>query len=287
MPELPEVETVRLGLLPAIVGKRIDGVDLRRADLRRPFPAGFARRLRGRTVAGLTRRAKYLVAALDDGNSLVIHLGMSGSIRIEKGDVAQFPGRFRYLRSVDPRHDHVVLEMSDGTRITYNDPRRFGAMDLVRSAALPESPPLKGLGLEPLESDFTAAALARLLAGRASPIKAALLDQRLVAGLGNIYVSEALWRAGLSPLRPAGAVRAPEGKRLRHAIVRVLKDAIAAGGSSLRNHARTDGSPGAFQDQFDAYDRAGEPCRKAGCVGTIDRIVQNGRATYFCPTHQR
>lgn len=286
MPELPEVETVRRGLLPAILGKRIVGVEVRRDGLRRPFQPGFAQKLRGRTVIALSRRGKFLVAGLDSGDSLIIHLGMSGSIRIAAPGVAPEPGAFHRPRNAERRHDHVSFTMSDGVGITYNDPRRFGMMELVPTAALAVSAPLKDLGVEPLGPVFSGGALEAALRGRAAPLKAALLDQSIVAGLGNIYVSEALWRAGLSPFRPAGSVDGAAAKLLRNSIRAVLADAIKAGGSTLRDHRRTDGSAGGYQARFDAYDREGAPCGRRGCGGVIARAVQSGRATYYCPTHQ-
>ncbi|MCC6734873.1 MAG: bifunctional DNA-formamidopyrimidine glycosylase/DNA-(apurinic or apyrimidinic site) lyase [Bauldia sp.] len=293
MPELPEVETVRRGLAPAMEGKAFARVELRRTDLRRPFPKGLARTLTGRTVLALRRRAKYLVADLSGGDSLVMHLGMSGSFRVDAGEATSTPGVFRYERSNDAAHDHAVFTMTDGTRITYNDPRRFGSMDLLPTAGLDTRPPLGGLGLEPLGGELSARTLAGLLAGRRAPLKAALLDQRIVAGLGNIYVCEALWRSHLSPLREAGSIvrdgRPPsaEAKRLAGAIRAVLEEAVEAGGSSLRNHVRADGELGMFQHRFDVYDREGEVCHTRGCGGVVERVVQSGRSTFFCRTCQR
>ncbi|MCW5716777.1 MAG: bifunctional DNA-formamidopyrimidine glycosylase/DNA-(apurinic or apyrimidinic site) lyase [Bauldia sp.] len=293
MPELPEVETVRRGLAPAMEGKAFAKVELRRKDLRRPFPKGLAAAITGRMVLALRRRAKYLVADLSGGNSLVMHLGMSGSFRIDEGAGAGTPGVFGYARSNDAAHDHAVFTMEGGTRITYNDPRRFGSMDLVPTEALDARPPLAGLGLEPLGGEMTPQTLSGLLAGRRTPLKAALLDQRVVAGLGNIYVCEALWRSHLSPLRLAGSVaeagRAPSPavKRLAAAIRNVLTEAVEAGGSSLRNYVRADGSLGLFQHRFDVYDREGEVCRTRGCGGVVERVVQAGRSTFFCRTCQR
>ncbi|MCW5696058.1 MAG: bifunctional DNA-formamidopyrimidine glycosylase/DNA-(apurinic or apyrimidinic site) lyase [Bauldia sp.] len=289
MPELPEVETVRLGLEPAMVNKRIARVELRRGDLRRPFPPAFARRIAGRKVAALRRRAKYLVAELEGGLALVMHLGMSGSFRIEAGGKGETPGRFHHPRNADAAHDHVVFRMSDGTRIVYNDPRRFGLMDLLTDAALEAA--FAGVGIEPLSGALTAQFLAGRFQKRQTSIKAALLDQGMIAGLGNIYVCEALWLAGISPLRIAADL-APAGrptpalKRLAAAIPKVLEAAIAAGGSSLRNHARTDGRLGEFQHAFHVYDREGQPCHKPRCRGTVRRIVQNGRSTFYCPVCQ-
>jgi formamidopyrimidine-DNA glycosylase len=293
MPELPEVETVRRGLAPAMEGARFEHVETRRGDLRTPFPRGFARRLTGRKVTGLGRRAKYLLADLDDGEVLLMHLGMSGSFRVEaEEDAKPAIGSYYHARPRDAAHDHVVFRMSNGARIVYNDPRRFGQMDLVPREKLDASRHFKKMGVEPLGNAFDADVLAHLFAKRKAPLKAALSDQRLVAGLGNIYVCEALWRAKLSPRRRAGTIAdrkgAPNGmaKALATAIRAVLNDAIAAGGSSLRDHARTDGELGDFQHHFSVYDREGAPCaRRDG--GTIRRIVQSGRSTFYCPVCQK
>jgi formamidopyrimidine-DNA glycosylase len=293
MPELPEVETVRRGLAPAMEHARFVAVEARRADLRAPFPRGFAKHLTGRTVEHLRRRAKYLLAELDDGNVLLMHLGMSGSFRVEAEDGAA-PAIGRYYRA-HPRqaaHDHVLFRMSNGARIVYNDPRRFGLMDLVPRDELDASRHFRAMGVEPLGKSFNAAALAKMVAGRKAPLKASLIDQRLIAGLGNIYVCEALWRARLSPKRRSGTLACrdgtptPEAAALVRAIRAVLKEAIAAGGSSLRDHARTDGELGDFQHHFSVYDREGKPCpRRDG--GTITRIVQSGRSTFYCPVCQK
>lgn len=292
MPELPEVETVRRGLAPVMEGQTIVGVDLRRKDLRRPFPDNFAERLKGRIIRKVDRRAKYLVVGLDDDNSLLMHLGMSGSFRISSGSETDAPGAFLHKRGAPGKHDHVVLWLDAGTFVTYNDPRRFGSMDLIATGSLDRDGPLVGLGIEPLGPDFTPSRLAALLSGRQTSIKAALLDQRLIAGLGNIYVCEALWRSGISPLRSAGSVAGSTSRpfaalrRLAVAIPDVLMAAIEAGGSSLRNHSQTDGRPGYFQHSFDVYGREGLPCRKPRCRGTIARATQNGRSTFFCPVCQ-
>jgi formamidopyrimidine-DNA glycosylase len=292
MPELPEAETVRRGLAPAMEGARFVTVETRRADLRVPFPRGFARRLAGRTVRHLRRRAKYLLAELDDGNVLLMHLGMSGSFRVEAEEGAgPAIGRRYRARPRHAAHDHVVFRMSNGARIVYNDPRRFGLMDIVPREKLDTSRHFHGMGVEPLDKAFTAAALARMLAGRKAPLKASLVDQRLIAGLGNIYACEALWRARLSPKRRSGTLAGRNGAPTRQAaalvaaIRAVLKEAIAAGGSSLRDHMRTDGELGDFQHRFSVYDREGAPCpRRDG--GTVRRIVQSGRATFYCPVCQ-
>jgi formamidopyrimidine-DNA glycosylase len=293
MPELPEVETVRRGLAPALVGARFTRVEQRRPDLRFPFPARFSERLVGRSIEALGRRAKYLIADLDDGSALVMHLGMSGSFRIAEGTALTEPGLFHHERSKDPAHDHVVFHLSNGARIAYNDPRRFGFMELMARADLSEHKLFRDIGLEPLGNSFDSAALAARLAGKNAPLKAALLDQSVVAGLGNIYVCEALHRAHLSPRRTAGALARRDGAPTARAdllvqcIRDVLNEAIEAGGSSLRDHRLTDGSLGYFQHRFRVYDREGEPCPTPGCGGTIQRIVQAGRSTFFCGRCQK
>jgi len=293
MPELPEVETVRLGLAPVMQGAVIDKVDVRRPDLRTPFPARFGKRLTGRKVVGLGRRAKYLLADLDDGNVLVMHLGMSGSFRIEAEGEGRIAGTYYHPRSERRAHDHVVFHLSSGATVVFNDPRRFGLMDLVPRRDLEASKHFRGMGMEPLGNEFDGAALAKLFAGRAAPLKAALMDQRLIAGLGNIYVCEALWRARLSPERAAGSLATKTGKptpaaeRLATAIREVLGAAIAAGGSSLRDHRRTNGELGDFQHEFAVYDREGEPCPRRGCRGIIRRKIQSGRSTFYCAVCQR
>jgi len=293
MPELPEVETVRLGLAPVMEGAVIDKVELRRPDLRAPFPLRFARRLTARKIVGLGRRAKYLLADLDDGNVLVMHLGMSGSFRIEAEGNAAIAGTYYHPRSERRAHDHVVFHLSSGAKVIFNDPRRFGLMDLVPRRELDASKHFRAIGMEPLGNAFDGAALAKLFGGRAAPLKAALMDQRLIAGLGNIYVCEALWRARLSPERLAGSVATKTGRpkdaaaRLAAAIREVLGAAIAAGGSSLRDHRRIDGELGDFQHEFAVYDREGEHCLRPGCRGTIRRTVQSGRSTFHCAVCQR
>ncbi|MGO9759517.1 MAG: bifunctional DNA-formamidopyrimidine glycosylase/DNA-(apurinic or apyrimidinic site) lyase [Roseiarcus sp.] len=292
MPELPEVETVRRGLAAVLADARIETVALHRAGLRIPFPEHFAERLVGRRVGALSRRAQYILAPLDSGETLIVHLGMSGSFRIDH-DAEQTPGAFHFARSKSAAHDHVVLSLSNGARVTYNDPRRFGLMQLAPSDGLADHPLFRRLGAEPLADDFDAAALARLLAGRKTPLKAALLDQSLVAGLGNIYVCEALHRAALSPKREAGTLATKAGgptagaKRLAAAIRAVLEEAVAAGGSTLRDHRQTDGELGYFQHSFVAYGKEGAACPRPRCPGTIARIVQAGRSTFYCPVCQR
>ncbi len=283
MPELPEVETVRRGLAPAMEGRRILRADIRRPDLRWPFPANMAERLTGARVDRLRRRSKYILADLDTGESLLIHLGMSGRMTVS-GDA---PGVFVLAHAMPEKHDHVVLDMDGDARVTFNDPRRFGAMDLIATDKAETHPLLSKLGPEPLGNDFHADHLAAALKGRKMPMKAALLDQRIVAGLGNIYVCEALNRAGISPARAAGKVGRPRLDRLVPIIRDVLAEAIEAGGSSLRDHRQATGELGYFQHTFRAYDREGQPCRTPDCTGTIRRIVQSGRSTYYCPTCQR
>lgn len=288
MPELPEVETVRRGLAPAMEGERFDKVEVRRGDLRWPLPRGFAQKLHGKLVEGLGRRAKYLLADLSSGDVLLMHLGMSGSFRVGKNST---PGTYYHERSKSTAHDHIVFHMSNGTTVTFNDPRRFGSMKLVPRARLDEEPLLRALGPEPLGNEFDAAMLAKACVGKKTSLKAALSDQRVVAGLGNIYVCEALFRARLSPKRQASTVAGRNGRpneraeRLVEAIKAVLKDAIEAGGSSLRDHRRADGSLGDFQHNFRVYDREGEPC--PGCKGKIKRVAQVGRSTFYCPSCQK
>ena len=288
MPELPEVETVRRGLAPAMEGARFAKVEARRRDLRWPLPKDFAKRLQGQTVEGLGRRAKYLLADLSSGDVLMMHLGMSGSFRV--GQDAK-PGVYYHERSKSAAHDHVVFHMSNGATVTFNDPRRFGSMKLVPRAKLDSEPLLRGLGPEPLGNEFDAAMLATACMAKKTALKAALSDQRVVAGLGNIYVCEALFRAHLSPKRQASTIADRNGQpnaragALVDAIKAVLQDAIAAGGSSLRDHRRTDGALGDFQHSFQVYDREGESC--PDCKGKIKRIVQTGRSTFYCPSCQK
>jgi len=293
MPELPEVETVRRGLEPALVGARFSRVTLRRPNLRFPFPERFAARLEGRTVTGLARRAKYLAADLDSGETLIMHLGMSGRFDVALPDGGNLsPGDF-YLEGAlgTPKHDHVVMAMSTGATVTYNDARRFGFMDLVPSRDLETCRHFARMGVEPLDG-LTGAVIAGLFRHKITPLKAALLDQRLIAGLGNIYVCEALHRARLHPETPAGTLARPDGRptpqanALAKAIVQVLEAAVKAGGSTLRDYAHTDGSAGAFQHAFRVYDRVGLACSRPGCGGAITRIVQASRSTFFCATCQ-
>jgi formamidopyrimidine-DNA glycosylase len=294
MPELPEVETVRRGLEPIMVGARIVKVEQRRADLRFAFPADFARRLTGRQVLTLARRAKYLIAYLDRGEALIMHLGMSGRFTIVPAvRSAAMLGDFHHAAGGDAAHDHVVFHLSNGARVIYNDVRRFGFMALEAEATLAESPHLRGLGIEPTGNALSGPLLAELFEGRQAPLKAALLDQRLIAGLGNIYVCEALFRAGLSPRRKAGTLagagRAAQvrAEALAGAVRDVIAEAIAAGGSTLRDYQKTDGTLGYFQHAFQVYDREDQPCRKPGCGGIVRRLVQSGRSTFYCPDCQR
>jgi formamidopyrimidine-DNA glycosylase len=293
MPELPEVETVRRGLQPVMEGERIVKAEARRKDLRFPFQKDFVARLTGQTVTSLGRRAKYLMADLASGDVLLMHLGMSGSFRVIEDEDTKTPGKFHHPRSGDRAHDHVVFHMSSGAAIVFNDPRRFGYMKIIARRALDDEPLLSGLGPEPLGNEFDAAMLARSCANKKTSLKAALLDQRVVAGLGNIYVCEALFRSQLSPRRLAATLATKKAeptdhaKRLVDAIHAVLNQAIKAGGSSLRDHRQTSGELGYFQHSFQVYDREGEKCQTAGCGGIVRRFTQNGRSTFWCPKCQR
>ncbi|MCO6418851.1 bifunctional DNA-formamidopyrimidine glycosylase/DNA-(apurinic or apyrimidinic site) lyase [Siccirubricoccus sp. KC 17139] len=281
MPELPEVETVMRGLATVLEGREIRAASIARPDMRWPFPEGLVDRLLGARIEGFRRRGKYLLMRLSGGDSLLIHLGMSG--RMVARPAADRP-------NAPVPHEHFALETADGTRVGFVDPRRFGCVDLVPTAREEEHRLLAGLGPEPLEPEFTPEVLTAALAGRQTPIKAALLDQKVVAGLGNIYVSEALYRAGISPKRLAASVAGARTLRLVPAIKAVLEESIAAGGSSLRDYVQADGGIGFFQDRFKVYDREGQPCEQCPgvppCEG-IRRIVQAGRATFHCPRHQR
>ena len=287
MPELPEVETVRRGLRPALEGVRLVRVEARRPDLRFPLPEGFVQRLSGATITRLDRRAKYLLGHLDRGDTLVMHLGMTGRFEIEAPGLANRPGDFVQAVPPDPKHAHVLFETGADVRVTYYDPRRFGFMGLVETDALAAHPWFASMGPEPLGPDFTADYLAKQFEGRRQNPKTLLLDQRIVAGLGNIYVSEALNRAGVSPLKPAGGIKRARFPLLVEQIREVLEEAIEAGGSTLRDFASTDGALGYFQHRFRVYDREGEPCPTAGCKGIIQREVQAGRSTFFCRTCQK
>ena len=287
MPELPEVETVRRGLEPALQAARLVRVEARRPDLRFPLPDGFVQRLTGATVLALNRRAKYLLAPLDRGDTLVMHLGMTGRFEVEGADRQVRPGVFHYAAPADPKHAHVVFETDRGCRITYSDPRRFGFMDLIETEALERHPWFARMGPEPLSADFDAARLIAVFKGRKQGPKTLLLDQGTVAGLGNIYVCEALHRAHISPLKPAGAIKRAKLEALATAIREVLIEAIEAGGSSLRDYAGADGALGYFQHSFRVYDRKGEPCPDPKCKGAIVRTVQSGRSSFHCPACQR
>jgi len=325
MPELPEVETVRRGLQPVMEGSTIVRAEARRKDLRFPFQKDFVARLEGQIVTGLGRRAKYLLADLASGDVLLMHLGMSGSFRVTEGEDQKAPGKFHHPRNEDRAHDHVVFHMSSGAAVVFNDPRRFGYMKIIARHALEAEPLLSGLGPEPLGNEFDAAMLARSCANKKTSLKAALLDQRVVAGLGNIYVCEALFRSHLSPRRlaatlatkaaprkgvaagqrksvaagqrmsvaagqrksVAGGEPTDHAKRLVDAIHAVLNQAIEAGGSSLRDHRQTSGELGYFQHSFQVYDREGEKCQTAGCSGIVRRFTQNGRSTFWCPKCQK
>src|ERR1700692_652621 len=293
MPELPEVETVRRGLQPVMEGSKILKAETRRKDLRFAFQKDFVARLEGQIVTGLGRRAKYLMADLASGDVLLMHLGMSGSFRVITGEENKAPGKFHHPRNEDRAHDHVVFQMSSGAAVVFNDPRRFGYMKIIARKAIDDEPLLKGLGPEPLGNEFDAAMLARSCANKKTSLKAALLDQRVVAGLGNIYVCEALYRAHLSPRRLAATLATRKGeptdqaRRLVPAIYAVLNQAIKAGGSSLRDHRQTSGELGYFQHSFGVYDREGEKCQTAGCGGIVKRFTQNGRSTFWCPKCQK
>lgn len=276
MPELPEVETVCRGLAPCLEGRTLVRVDQRRKALRIPLPADFAERMTGRCVSAVRRRGKYILIDLDDDTVMIAHLGMSGRFTIHNG--APRPPE---------RHDHVIFHTDEGVRIVFNDARRFGLITLAPADGILDHPLLANLGVEPLGNSFSGAVLAELLAGRRTSVKAALLDQRVVAGVGNIYASEALHRAGLSPRRMAYTVRRRRAERLATAVRAVLGEAIEAGGSSLRDYVRASGELGYFQHRFAVYDREGEPCRRCGGAATIRRIVQAGRSTFHCPGCQR
>ncbi|MCE8000195.1 MAG: bifunctional DNA-formamidopyrimidine glycosylase/DNA-(apurinic or apyrimidinic site) lyase [Rhodobiaceae bacterium] len=299
MPELPEVETVRRGLEPSMAGRVIDRLEVRRPNLRFPFPKGFARKVSGQKVTSLSRRAKYLLIHLESGHVLLSHLGMSGRFTICPPDgVENVPGVFTHQASTAApdgtgKHDHVVFHMEGGTRIVYSDHRRFGYMDLIAEDALAQSKHLVGLGPEPNGNEFSATGLADALRGKKTPIKSALLDQRVVAGLGNIYVCEALYRARISPKRTAATIagKGPKpplrAERLAPIIRDVINEAIEAGGSTLRDYAQADGELGYFQHSFQIYGREGEACLTKGCTARVARIVQSGRSSFYCPSCQR
>lgn len=283
MPELPEVETVRRGLAPAMEGFVIKRAQVNRPDLRWPFPENMAERLTGKRVLQLRRRSKYILADLNSGETALIHLGMSGRMLVS-GDPL---GQFVHTHPAPEKHDHVVLDMENGARITFNDPRRFGAMDLFSTDHGDVHPLLASIGPEPLGNGFDETYLVNALGHRNTPMKSALLDQKTIAGLGNIYVCEALFRSKIHPTRPARRVSKERVSRLVQTIRDVLSDAIEAGGSSLRDFRQADGELGYFQHNFDVYGREGEPCRTPECSSSIRRIVQSGRSTFYCPTCQR
>ena len=283
MPELPEVETVKAGIAPAMEGRIIARAEVNRPDLRWPFPEDMAARLTGKRVTALRRRSKYILADLDSGETLLIHLGMSGRMLVS----GQKVGEFHHPHPAPAKHDHVVLHMDNGVRVTFNDARRFGAMDLMPTAAQEDHWLIRDIGPEPLGNAFHEDYLISRLKGRNTPIKSALLDQRLMAGLGNIYVCEVLFRTGIHPARKAGRISAARVASLVPAIRQVLEEAIAAGGSSLRDYRQSDGELGYFQHGFQVYDREGQPCQTPGCDATIRRIVQSGRSSFFCPQCQR
>lgn len=297
MPELPEVETVRRGLAPTMEGARLEKLVLGRPDLRFPFPEGFSELVEGKRIISLGRRAKYLLIELEDGLTIVSHLGMSGSFRIEdEMQETDAPGAFHHPRSKDGKHDHVIFHLQREGRhaqVIYNDPRRFGFMHLVERSNIDLYPAFADLGPEPTGNALSADYLARRFGGKSQPLKSTLLDQKVIAGLGNIYVCEALWRAQLSPLRAAGTLVTKTDKPraslidLTEKIREVIADAIAAGGSSLRDHIQTDGTLGYFQHSFSVYDREGHACPTPGCGGTVERIVQAGRSTFYCAACQK
>jgi formamidopyrimidine-DNA glycosylase len=296
MPELPEVETLRRALDPVLRGARIERVEQRRGDLRFPLPQGFAARLAGRTVRCVARRAKYLLIHLDDHEVLAVHLGMTGRVLIARPGVASAataPANAFYGPGRDPRHDHLVLTLAGGTTLTYNDARRFGYMTLIGECELTQHAYFAGLGVEPLGRALNAAYLAANARGRRTSLKSLLMDQRVVAGLGNIYVCEALFRARLRPLSAAGRLADRSGKptphavRLVRAIKAVLAEALRCGGSTFRDYQKADGSEGAFQHRFAVYARAGEACRRPGCRGIVRRTARGGRSTFYCPACQR
>ena len=296
MPELPEVETVRRGLQPVMEGAVIEKAVINRPNLRFPFPDNFVARLEGQKILSVGRRAKYLVLDLESNEVLVMHLGMSGSYRIEMAENVTAPGVFHHPRSDAQKHDHVIISVNGlhgRADIIYNDPRRFGYMDLVSRSEMETHKHFANVGIEPTGNALDGALISKLFAGKTAPLKAALLDQRLIAGLGNIYVCEALWRSGLSPQRKATTITRKDGKAtkrtelLASSIREIIASAIEAGGSSLRDHKQTDGTMGYFQHTFNVYDQEGKPCKSQGCSSTIKRIVQSGRSTFYCPTCQR
>ncbi|MDC0551735.1 bifunctional DNA-formamidopyrimidine glycosylase/DNA-(apurinic or apyrimidinic site) lyase [Amylibacter sp.] len=289
MPELPEVETVCKGLIPAMVGKKIRVANILRSGLRWPFPKNMDQRLTGVTVLNIRRRSKYILCDLDNDETLVIHLGMSGRMTISYPDnnVKGVLGDFNFIHTIPAKHDHVLLDMLDGTRISYNDARRFGSMDLIKTFALDDHKLFKTLGPEPLGNEFNSLYLSSKLSGKSAPIKSALLDQRIVSGLGNIYVCESLWRAGVSPKRLSGKVSRKKIDVLVPVIRDVLREAISAGGSSLKDHRQANGDLGYFQHSFAVYGREGKKCSSVNCSELVKRIVQSGRSSFYCAKCQK
>jgi len=297
MPELPEVETVMRGLEPALVGQTIASAEIRRANLRFPFPDNFAQKLTGRTIERLERRAKYILAFLDDDTVWLSHLGMTGRFTVFGGDgegknLAEFYFQPGSQDAGQGKHDHVILTLQNNTMIVYTDPRRFGVMDHFTTGEAANHKLLANLGIEPLGNQLHAGFLAEKFQGKKAPLKATLLDQKYIAGLGNIYVCEALFRAGLSPKRKSSTLsnrgKATEkGEKLVSTIRACLNEAISAGGSTLSDYADINGNAGSFQQRFDVYDRENKPCRKEGCTGTVKRLVQSGRSTFYCPRCQK
>ena len=289
MPELPEVETVLRGLEPVMVGQKICNAEIRRPDLRWPFPENMSERLTGITILRLHRRSKYILCDLNSGETLLIHLGMSGRMTISyAGNVSEdLLGNFQYKPSTPAKHDHVILDMQAGVRISFNDARRFGAMDLIDTKNLFNHKLIKSLGPEPLGNEFNTPYLHSKLKGKAAPIKSALLDQRIVSGLGNIYVCESLWRAGINPKRLSGKISRKKIDVLIPIIRDVLQEAISAGGSSLKDHRQTNGDLGYFQHSFAVYGREGKKCNSQDCSELIKRIVQSGRSSFYCAKCQK
>jgi formamidopyrimidine-DNA glycosylase len=276
MPELPEVETVCRGLEKALLGDKFTKITLRRENLRFPFAPNFKEALKGKTIVSLRRRAKYILMTLDDGTVLIGHLGMSGSFRIDKGSVTEYE-----------KHDHVIFTTEKGITVRYHDPRRFGFMILTNTNEMHSHPQLVGIGPEPLGNEFGGPQLVEMMAGRSSPVKTALLDQKIVAGIGNIYACEALFRSHISPKRKSGSIKGNRAEALADAVRRVLTEAIESGGSTLRNYSQTSGELGYFQHRFQVYGKEGENCPDAQCSGSITRIVQSGRSTFYCPKCQK
>jgi formamidopyrimidine-DNA glycosylase len=289
MPELPEVETVRRGLEPVLVNNKIRYADIRRPDLRWPFPLNMSERLTGKIILRLRRRSKYILCDLNSEETLLIHLGMSGRMTISCPEAysKDVLGDFHFVHPTPAKHDHVILDMLDGTRISFNDARRFGSMDLIKTTCLNDHKLIKPLGPEPLGNEFNSSYLSKKLLCKTAPIKSALLDQRIVSGLGNIYVCESLWRAGISPRRLSGKVSRKKIDMLVPIIRDVLREAISAGGSSLKDHRQTNGDLGYFQHSFAVYGREGRECNTQGCLGSVKRIVQAGRSSFYCAKCQK